>query len=65
MHKDDIRTITKKRTGTSYVLTLDEEMLGYLGFGEKEIASEEIVIVLQADFSKKHGQPFIGIAKKK
>lgn len=65
MHKGDIRTMIKKKNGTSYVLTLEEEFLDYLGFSAEEIKSDEIMIILQADYSKKHKQPFIGIAKKR
>ena len=61
-------TYTKKliRIGGSAALTIDVEMLDYLGVPETERLEfikddKEIELTIKADYSKKHDHQFIGI----
>lgn len=66
MDRKDIQTIViTKRADGAYIKAIEQDWLKYLGFTEKEFSGDEIILVVQADYSKRYGQPFIGIAKKK
>jgi len=66
MHVDDINTVELKRVPAgTFQKAWELEWLHYLGFTDEELEKDGVQIVIQADYSKKHKQPFIGIAKKK
>ena len=64
MERGDTQTKTFTRSpGGSYQWTILEDFLRYLGYSEKEIESGEIQLTFKAEFSKTHGQTFIGFGK--
>ena len=65
MERNDIQTITLTRKGKSgvYVKAIEVEWLRYLGFTDDEIESDQIKLVIKADFAERRKVPFIGIGK--
>ncbi len=65
MERNDIQTITLTRKGKSgvYIKAIEVEWLRYLGFTDDEIDSDQIKLVIKADFAERRKVPFIGIGK--
>lgn len=64
METGDIRTIrVKKMESGAFMKAIEYEWLRYIGFSEKELAEDEITIVIKADVSDRKKIKFIGIGK--
>ena len=64
MENGDVRTITIKKTDAgAFVKAIEYEWLRYMGFSEKEIAADEITVIVKADISDRKKLRFIGIGK--
>lgn len=62
MERNDVQTFSIKRQPDQvYVKAMEVEWLLYLGFTREEIESNQITLVIKADYGK-HGN-FIGIGK--
>jgi hypothetical protein len=66
MHVGDIQSFElKKHPSGSFIRVFTKEELRFLGFSEKDLDKDELPLVMQADFSKKYKQEFLGFAKRR
>ena len=64
MESGDIRTIRiPKNSAGAFIKTVEYEWLRYMGFSEKELEGDEIVLVVKADVSDRKKIKFIGIGR--
>lgn len=66
MNVGDIKSFElKKHPSGSYLRIFTRDELEFLGFKEKDFEKDELPLIMQADYSKKYKQEFVGIAKRR